>query len=312
MKSTTFEFFYLVYLFTIVYCNHVKTASKRIDLICFDDDNNIGVNCEIVSEVGEVEVLEVIGIKGKSWNETLKNDKLASTEIIEIVLVNSSTRMPHNIGVHFINIKNLIIHDSSLQHIKRPDFNYIERIEKLQLYNNRIESIDSDAFQNLTSLEYLDLDNNLLTVLYPDLFKFSPDLKVFMAVNNNIMALDKNLFEANHKLRSLNIRGNKIQNFDFILEHRKKLVHLAFINIRDNGALCNNFIISLEKFLETSKTNTMMRNKKAERFMINEGTEGDIIPLKSLNVSYLNKGMFFKNVKACSKLKINLKSNKKN
>ena len=299
MKST-FEIFYLVYLFTNIYCNHVKTASKGIDLICFDDDNNIGVNCEIVSEVGGIEVLEVMGIKGKSWNETLKNERLASTEIIEIVLANSSTRVPHNIGVHFVNIKNLIIHDSSLQYIRRSDFKYIERVEKLQLYNNRIEIIDSDAFYNLTSLEYLDLDNNLLSVLDPDLFKFSPKLEKFMAVNNNITALDKNFFESNLKLRSLNLRGNKIQNFDFILQHRKKLVHLAFINIKDNGSLCKNFITSYEVLLEISKTNTMMRNINAKRFKSGGNNVGDIIPLLSLNISCLKPGIIFKNVKACS------------
>lgn len=295
MMKSPLEFFYLGYLFTIIHCNNVKTVLKQIDLICFDDNNLIGVNCEIASEVCENYSLEVIGVKGKFWTEDLKNDKLVANEIIEIVLADSSSRMPRNIGVHFFNLKNLIIHNSSLQFIARHDFKFIERVEKLQLYNNRIANIDRDSFHDLINLEYLDLDKNFITKLHPELLKFSPKLEVFTAANNDIKTLHINFFEVNHKIRSLNIRSNKIQNFDFITHHREKLVHLAFINIKDNGELCSNFLSSCEVTLEKSKINTMMQNEDAER-----DDNDKIIPILHLNASFLTNGMLFKNIDTCA------------
>lgn len=183
--------------------------------------------------------------------KTLKNQ-----EIVEISLEKFSTRIPRDIGVHFIEISNLIIHNSDLNRIQRNDFVSMSQLTKLQLYENQIETVDFDSFHDLSNLEYLDLDRNNIFRLHDELLIMSKNFRVFLAAHNNIEEIPLNFFNSTKGVRKINLRSNKIQNFDFIANISHNFENLAYINLRNNSEeRCDKFYSVEDKIEDLFQTN---------------------------------------------------------
>lgn len=170
--------------------------------------------------------------------------EINSSKIIEIELKSASNSVPQKLGEHFSGIENLIIHDSSLEHIQRSDFvGSLLRLEVLNLFGNQIKSIPHDTFYDLLQLRHLDVENNFITFLHPQLLVHAANLSVFAAGYNEIEEIHENFFEKNPKLWKVWLNENKIKKFgfnftEFLVKFRNE-TNLRYINLSRNNGSCD-------------------------------------------------------------------------
>lgn len=136
-------------------------------------------------------------------------------------------------GLHRLRI--LKLNGNHLRSLKERTFSDLDRLEYLHLYSNRLDTIESGAL-NLPRLTEVFFGNNRLRTLPHDLFWRAPRLEVTEFSNNNLSRIG-DAFNDCHKMYSLNLENNPIEDIDF--QKFARMQSLSSLSL--NNTNCTNF-----------------------------------------------------------------------
>lgn len=113
-----------------------------------------------------------------------------------------------------INLRTLKLNGNRLKILKMQSFSGLHNLEYLHLYSNQLDTIESHAL-DLPKLAELFFGNNCLRTLPTDLFNNAPNVEVTEFSNNRLTHIG-DAFNECHKMYSLNLENNPIEDIDLM------------------------------------------------------------------------------------------------
>ncbi|CAF1000124.1 unnamed protein product [Brachionus calyciflorus] len=211
------------------------------------------------------------------------------------ILSISNARLKHFDKDAFVDLKNLkklSLPHNFLCEIKSEMLNGLENLEELNLSENELRKIN---FKGMKNLKNLDLSNNKWKInVDSNCFENCSQIRILCLQNSLIGTLPPNVFNDSKYLSYLNLKGNTLDNFDFLIH----LNYLEFLNIscKTNFSykLLNDIIFKSLKYLviETERVGVFGENLNNLQALEINGVSnfegGSLKNLKSLEFLALN------------------------
>lgn len=143
--------------------------------------------------------------------------------------------MPKNIGLTFLNLKNLIIQNCGLKKLSSSDFVSLKQLESIQIVSNEIASIEAGVFDVFESLETLDLSNNKIKSLPSKIFAQLKSLTSINLNTNELTSIKSDFLPAANKIQSFTAKDNKLTLVESAFVWRLRTANL----IDFSGNVCN-------------------------------------------------------------------------
>lgn len=160
-----------------------------------------------------------------------------------LILESNINHLPNNISQFFPNLQYFGVVDSSLEFLKRENFNGMETVKTLDLRKNKLSIIPDDVFSDLINLRKIDLSRNSIVILPSNAFNVMFHLTKFVVNENAIELFDSDIFRHNHKLDEIHLWRNKIKAIRF---DSKKFIKLRILDLRKNTCIDELFYLSAD------------------------------------------------------------------
>lgn len=186
------------------------TLLQAIELKCKFSHEKDGYNCKAMDlkvKDGNVEITSI----SKTQNDVNKKP-------VDVFYVLENTEMeflPKGIQEYFPKLKIYEVVSSSLQNIRKQDFQGLNALTALRLSHNKIQFVPEDVFTTLWNLESLDLKNNQIKAINEKTFTNLTNLKVIKLNYNKLETISSNLFLTNINLIEINLSDNILKVIGF-------------------------------------------------------------------------------------------------
>lgn len=185
---------------------------------------------EIKLEFSSQRITRLVG----SHYDHKTDDEVISVRIEKLTTINYFTR---DFFIIFPNIKFLVIHESSLVHLKRRNFEGAENVKVIHINHNLINSLEDHVFEGAENSKVINLRENQIEEISQAAFNGLRVLKYLTLSYNKIKSLHKNTFSDLIYLEQLGLGSNQLYNLNEQLFHNNRHLEIIFLD--------NNLIESL-------------------------------------------------------------------
>ncbi|KAJ7372478.1 hypothetical protein OS493_018985 [Desmophyllum pertusum] len=143
--------------------------------------------------------------------QSLHEDAFKGVTIGAIKLMNNKlVTFPSRSLRHQNSITELDLTNNQISTLPPGELDVFTNLVKLILQQNKIPELGTNLFQHQTNLQYLDLENNVIGEIQVGAFNNLDSIEYILLQANKIVFLPT--FPSLSNLRTLNVKGNKIEN----------------------------------------------------------------------------------------------------
>lgn len=223
--------------------------------------------CCVVEALSGVDnqTTKVTSISGTHTSPRKSDDDVQTLTIENIRTIRFFTS---DLFAKFVNLRNLIVHDSSLELLRQGDFEMATMLTNVHITHNPLTRLPNSTFRGATNLKSLNLRNNRIRAIESEAFKSIFYLKHLVLSNNEIKSLNVDLFRDLTYLEQLSLNGNQIMHIHETQFSHNTRLHVLFVSWNQIKTLNGNIFKYTRELREIYMDNNEIRRiSKATSFL---------------------------------------------
>ncbi|CAF0723597.1 unnamed protein product [Brachionus calyciflorus] len=169
-------------------------------------------------------------------SEKLKDDEFFLNSVYHLqnltnLVLRKVSKIKNFVISNFLNLKNLTISSSSIEH-----FQIDSNLKYLLISASQLKQLNPEMFINMSSLEKVNFDKNKIESLPKSLFSQNTEITYINLRNNKIINIDEDWLSSDNKLNHLDLSNNLIEILNL-----KYLFKLKYLNLANNFIKVLNF-----------------------------------------------------------------------
>lgn len=170
----------------------------------------------------------------------------------------------------FSFVKNLIIHQTSLQYLMKGDFILADHLLVIHITHNELTDLEDYTFYGTKKLKMLNLRENKIRMIAENALKGLMTLKYLTLSYNRIEDLHVNTFKELNYLEHLSLSSNHIQHIDVRLLSKNRNLEVIFLDNNRLKAVSGKIFQNNVKLREIYMDNNQLKHiPESEHFLSN-------------------------------------------